>query len=386
VARRFVSRFLLPLVTGGRLAIERPLSRRGVEALARAGTLATDHGEREATERLATARHTLLAGLVPRAPVPGMDEGTWRIGGAVHNLLALTHPSIAHGVGAEARVERVAEEATALAGLGAPVTLREALERHSLLARLPEIVRLDRTVHYWLGHKTFIGRPPPARILALPAVRGVRVETQRRSWLREVGVPAAARPAFLALTEASPLGEALDPLRLDPPPSWGRLLSVLRFPAIARVVSSRLIELGVGRAGDALTDALYRFVSEPYDPGLTPPPAEAVAFALGFLAHLVWLELVFGPSAAEVRPEREPPVEDTAGGHELAVLLAAAERVAPALLRPPDVPPTSELGLAFTRRLAAWFERHEVDKSARWPMAREVAAIGAGVAPIADAV
>jgi len=36
VARRFVSDFLLPLVRGGTLAIDRPLSRKSVEALARA--------------------------------------------------------------------------------------------------------------------------------------------------------------------------------------------------------------------------------------------------------------------------------------------------------------------------------------------------------------
>ena len=31
------------------------------------------------------------------------------------------------------------------------MTVREAVNRHSLLARLPEIVRVDRTVHFWLG-------------------------------------------------------------------------------------------------------------------------------------------------------------------------------------------------------------------------------------------
>ena len=265
MARRFVSRFLLPLVAGGRIAIERPLSRRTVEALARGAAESGDPLEVDATGRLAAARHERLAALVGRAPVPPLDEPTWRIGGAVHNLLALTHPAIAGGVGADARLTRVAAEAVDLASLGSPTTLASVLERHSLLARLPEVVRVDSTVHYWLGHKTFVGRAPPGRILALPAVRGVRVETARRSWLREVGVPAEARPAFLALIQASPLGEALDPLRLDPPPSWSRLMSVLRFPSIARLAAGRMVELGVGRCGDALAEALYRFVSRQED-------------------------------------------------------------------------------------------------------------------------
>jgi hypothetical protein len=380
VARRFVSDFLLPLVHGGTIAIDRPLGRGGVEALARAHGRNNDPLEKDAAARLALARHDVLEPLVPEAPVPAMDEDSWRIGGAVHNLLALAHPAIAGGVGSDARVERVAAEATALASLGAPTSLRETLARHSLLARLPEIVRLDRTVHYWLGKKTFVGRAPPSRMLALPRLRGVRVEVVRRSWMRDVGVPAAARAAFLALTEASPLGEALDPLRLDPPPSWGRLLSALRFPVLCRLVAGRLVETGVGRTGDALADALYRFASHQDLSGTHPPTPEALAFAFGFLSHLVWLELVFGPGA-DPRKERERPGAEVAG-RELAVLLAAAERRAPALLRPRDVAPRSELGTRFSQHLARWFDAHRVEEHPRWSTALEVAALAGGAVPV----
>jgi len=386
VGRRFVSDFLLPLVRGGTLAIDRPLSRKTVEALARAhgrgvaglrrvGPHTPDPIETEAAEALARARHDVLLPLVPHAPAPGMDEDTWRLGGAVHDLLALAHPAIATGVGSDARVERVAAEAAALASLGPPATLGVLLARHSLLARLPEVVRLDRTVHYWLGKKTFVGRQPPARLLALPRVRNVKVDVIRRSWLRDVGVPAAARPAFVALTEASPLGEALDPLRLDPAPSWGRLLSALRFPASCRLVAGHLIETGLGPVGDALADALYRFVSRQDVSGAYPPTPAALSFALGFLAHLVWLELVFG-GGGDARKERDRPGGDVAG-RELAVLLAAAERRSPALLRPADVAPRSDLDARFTQHLARWFEAHRVEESPRWSMALQVTALAA---------
>lgn len=391
MARRFVSDFLLPLVRGGTLAIERPLSRKSVEALARAhgrsvaglrrmGPHTPDPIETEAAEALARARHGALVPLVADAPVPGMDEDTWRLGGAVHDLLALAHPSIATGVGSDARVERVAVEAASLAALGPPATLAVLLARHSLLARLPEVTRSDRTVHYWLGQKTFVGRQPPARLLALPRVRGVKVDVVRRSWLRDVGVPAAARPAFVALTEASPLGEALDPLRLDPPPSWGRLLSALRFPASCRLVAGHLIETGLGPVGDALADALYRFVSRQDVSGAYPPTPAAVAFAIGFLAHLVWLEMVFD-GAGQARKDRDRPAGDAAG-RELAVLLAAAEQRAPALLRPTDVPPRSDLDARFTQHLARWFEAHRVEESPRWSTALEVAGLAANAAPV----
>lgn len=366
-----MSRFLLPLVSGGQLAIDRPLSRRGVEALARADHAGGDSLERTAVASLSAARQEALTALVPVAPLPRLDEATWRLGGAVHNLLALAHPGIARGVGADARLERVATEATALAALGPPRTLGETLERHSLVARLAEIVRLDRAVRYWLGHQTFIGRPPPSRVLALPRLRGVKVETARRAWLRDIGVPAAARPAFLALTEASPLGEALDPLRLDPPPAWGRLLSVLKFPPLCRLVAGRLIETGVGLTGDALADALYRFASHLDTAGPHQASPETVAFALGFLGHLVWLEVVFGDG---FEPRQDRALGDVPG-RELAVLLAAAEQCAPALLRPADVPRDSDLGRKFDRHLVTWFARHDVDKSPRYATALEVAAL-----------
>jgi hypothetical protein len=390
VARRFVSDFLLPLVRGGTLAIDRPLSRKTVEALARAhgrgvaglrrvGSHTPDPIETEAAEALARARYDALVPLVPDAPAPGMDEDTWRLGGAVHDLLALAHPAIATGVGSDARVERVAVEAAALAALGPPATMGVLLARHSLLARLPEVVRLDRTVHYWLGKKTFVGRHPPPRLLALPRVRNVKVDVIRRAWLRDVGVPAAARPAFVALTEASPLGEALDPLRLDPAPSWGRLLSALRFPATCRLVAGHLVEAGLGPVGDALADALYRFVSRQDVSGAYPPTPGTLSFAIGFLAHLVWLDLVFG-DGGDARKERDRPSGEVAG-RELAVLLAAAERRAPALLRPIDVPPRSDLDARFSQHLARWFDAHRVEESPRWATALEVADLAAGGAP-----
>jgi hypothetical protein len=388
VSRAFVSEFLLPLVAGGNVEVGRPLSRRDVEGLMRAHAERPTSGEREAARALALARQQALMPFVAKVPALELDEATWRLGAAVHNLLAMAHPRIATGPGAESRVERVGAAAASLAALGAPKTLADTLARHSVVARMPEVVRIDHTVRYWLGRKTFVGRRPPARVLALPAIRGVKVETVRRAWLRDVGVQAAARPAFAALTDASPLGEALDPLRLDPPPSWGRLLSALRFPVLCRLVAGRLVEMGVAPVGDALTDALYRFSSLQDTAGPVPASSEAVAFAIGFLAHLTWLTHLFDPDDRLVRGAKPPPageaprpaVASDVAGRELAVLLAAAEEVDANLIWPPDVPRASDLGLRFARTLARLFDRHQVRTSTRWAAAREIAERGAGAA------
>jgi hypothetical protein len=131
--------------------------------------------------------------------------------------------------------------------------------------------------------------------------------------------------------------------------------------------------------GDALADALYRFVSRQDVSGAYPPTPATLSFAIGFLAHLVWLELVFG-GGGDARKERDRPSGEVAG-RELAVLLAAAERRAPGLLRPIDVPPRSDLDARFSQHLARWFDAHRVEESPRWSTALEVADLAAGGAP-----
>jgi len=336
MARPFVSSFLLPLVRGGRLHVGRPLGARAVEGLRRAVG-----AEDEAAAQLADSRREVAARFLSDAPAPPLDEATLRLGAALHDLLVLVHPGL-DGPGVARRQERVARAAHALASLGAPGSALEAVNRHSLLARVVEIARTDSTVSFWLGRQTYVGRVPPPRVTALPKLRRVRVDVVKRAWLREIGVPVVARQAVLALGVASPLGEALDPLRLEPPWCWSRVLPVLRAPALGRIVAGRMVEVGVARAGDGLAAALLRFASFQDPPGGVPATPEAVAFALQFLAHLVWLDVLFGEAA---------PAVPSPGGAELAVMLTAADTFAPALVWPRDVSGGGDLGRAFRARL-----------------------------------
>jgi hypothetical protein len=306
--------------------------------------------EAEALVELSRQRRQRIAELLPVAAAPPLDEVTLRLGAAAHNLLALGHPEIV-GRGAEARQERIAAAATVLASAGPPRSVGEAVSRHSLLARLPEIVRSDRTVHFWVGRRSFVGRVPPRRITALPKLRSVRVELVRRTWLREIGIPAVGRAAFLALNLASPLGEALDPLRLEPPLAWSRILSVLRFPALCRAVVGRALDLGVGLAGEAFADALFRFASLQEPAGGMVASAEALRFAIRFLAHLIWVDLLFGaPAPAEAR-------------------------TAPELVWPPDLPRSGDLGRAFAARLDAMAARVAAHSPARLDVALGIAVL-----------
>ncbi len=350
MARAFVSSFLLPLVRGGSLHVGRPLGPRGVARLGEAlgvGGVASSKAlalADEPTRALAEGRFAVASLFLADAPTPPLDNATLRLGAALHDLLALAHPGLS-GAGVVRRYERIAVAAHALAELGPPADAAEAVRRHSLLARMPEITRTDRTVTFWLGRQSYVGRMPPARVTALPALRRVRVDVVRRSWMRDIGVPVVARDAVLALAVASPLGEALDPLRLEPPLSWSRILPVLRAARLGRIVAGRLLEVGVARAGDGLGSALFRFASFQDPPGGAPATPEAVAVALRFLAHLVWLDVLFAPAGAA-----PAPAPDLGGA--LGALLTVAAARAPSLVWPRDVAPDSDVGRAFAARLA----------------------------------
>ena len=374
MARRFVAEFLLPLVRGGALRVGRPLGARAVarvmELVARAGRDPADD-EAEPIVMLGAGRRAVAGRHFPAGAAPPLDEVTVRLGAALHDLLALSHPDLA-GPGIAHRQEQIALAAFELASVGSPPSAREAVNRHSLLARIPEIVRVDRTVRFWLGHRTFVGRTPPGRIMALPSLRRVRVDRASRSWLREIGIPAVGRRAFLALNVASPLGEALDPLRLDPPLGWGRILPALRFPLVARAVAGAAVEIGVDRAGDALAGALYRFAGMHDPPFGQPVSEESVAFALRFLAHLVWLDVLYGVDPDRARAARSAQAGPELG-LELAVVITAAARTRRSLVWPEDVSATGDLGKAFGARLEALGARASAAGSPRLAAALSIA-------------
>jgi hypothetical protein len=366
IGRPFVGRFLLPLVKGGTLHVGRPLGARAIATVVhtwraggrRAFSSLEDMAEEDATAELARLRQARARALVYDAGGPPLDETTIRLGAAVHNLLALGHPDLGDSLGVglthrtlARRQEQIVEATLPIADLGPPPTEEEALRRHSLLARLGEITRTEHTVEYWAGRRRFVGRTPPAHLLALPRVRRVATTSTRRLWFKEIGVPACGRPLWIALHRASPLGEALDPGRLDPPPAWERILPVLRFPALCRVVAGQLLDLGLESAGAALVAALLRFVSRQ---GVAT--GEGVAFAIRFLAHTCWLQHLYGGN-------------QLGGGSDLAALLVAAADVEPSLVWPPDVAASAELFMSFRARL----DRLAAEVHARVPDRYQVA-------------
>jgi hypothetical protein len=260
-----------------------------------------------------------------------------RLAAAAHNLLLLGHPEIAGRLREQERVAALAQE---LADLGPAAELREAVARYSLLARLPEVVRVEHQVPLgpsWLRLQLrTTGGSPSLAMRALAGLTSTPLTSRRRNWWKEIGFPSCADGAIEALFRACPLLEAMDPLRLHPALSWRRILSVLRFPALGRLLAGRMLEMGSEPAGSALVMALLRFASAGEEDAAS---AEEIAFAIRFLAHVHWLHQLFGAGS------------ELASGSDFAALLAAAADVEPRLLWPPDIPRDSDPGLRFARTL-----------------------------------
>ena len=86
---------------------------------------------------------------------------------------------------------------------------------------------------------------------------------------------------------------------------------------------------------------------------------EALRFAIRFLAHLIWVDSLFGvPAVATAEPSGD-------FGIELAVILTAAARTAPDSVWPPDLPRSGDLGRAFAARLEAMAARVAAQKAPR---------------------
>jgi hypothetical protein len=97
---------------------------------------------------------------------------------------------------------------------------------------------------------------------------------------------------------------------------------------------------------------------------------EAIAFAIRFLAHTVWLDLMFS---------RDRQLASTVGaGLDLAAILVAARRAAPTLVWPRDVRSGSDLGRLFSARLDAMAAKIRARRSSRVQGALDLVAFASG--------
>jgi hypothetical protein len=145
-----------------------------------------------------------------------------------------------------AAVERTIDAA------GAPGTLAEVLSRHTIFARIFELVRCDEHVSWWSGSASFVGTRAPARLLAWPRLRRVeqRVESVALVELAPKTAWAANwRDAVAHWVRASPLTDLMTASRKAPPFAWSGAALGLVNTAPGRVLAMRAIDRQGEHAG-----------------------------------------------------------------------------------------------------------------------------------------
>jgi hypothetical protein len=280
-----LGRFVLPLVAGGDVRVGDPVA---PDALARWEVELGEAGP--LLVAIDDARAAAAALLVVRPPAMAFGPAELRLAVALHAALVLAHPGTTGFFSRKGRRELGAFAVGLAQGTPPPTGPTELLERHTLLARLFELVRVDTHLRWWTGKAEFRGAEPPARLVRWRKLRRVRQETSELG-LSEVLAGEETRPVVAALLAASPLTDLLTldaPARRWPPFRWGpQHLEVLRDAELARAVAYRwLVDLGRApadgprlRAAAAASAAWEQTLATPLEllPRVRPLPGGALS-------------------------------------------------------------------------------------------------------------
>ncbi|MBM4356818.1 MAG: hypothetical protein FJ096_01785 [Deltaproteobacteria bacterium] len=234
---------LLPLVTGGELTLERPFGARLALALGQALPV-VDEATRLA---LRTARITALRRLAPLDEVAEPQPEDWALAAALHDLLQATNPELTSPLTRDRPARLVRSVVSVTSRVPHPPTLTVALARHSLFAGIARLGRIDTTVRWWSGEERCIGAAPPARLLALPELRKVRVEAERVQVPNmatllpdEEGAWTAALAAWLT---RSPLTDVAWASRTSPRFRWSEASLALIAAPLGAALATRAVTL-----------------------------------------------------------------------------------------------------------------------------------------------
>lgn len=256
---RFAVRFLAPLLGGGDVVVSHPIPSVVLDDFA-AMAIPDAEAEHAIARGLDDTACALLGHPSPRL---ALGKGALALALAAHDLAAATDPMLDRAL-ARAAIPKTLEYAAALVEAAGSVASREdALSRHAIVRALSSLDREDHTVRLWFGGRyAFPGRDVPPRLRALPNLRRVREEAQRRPFhgLFEALGPEVGPRAVQTLDRfglASPLTDLVsgDPAR---PCHLGRdALAVLADPLLARAVAQAMARGGlpaIGRFAGGLVD------------------------------------------------------------------------------------------------------------------------------------
>lgn len=268
---------MAPLAAGGRIAPGHPIGARTALAL----DTATAGAALDATllDRVQRARVRCARRIAPVDTMDPPSDAEWRLGAAVHDVLQSANPSL-DGMLRSSTARRVLDTAIAtLERVPPPETVREALSRHTWLARVLDVARTDTDVSWWTGSKRFLGVVPPARLQAWPELRRVAV-TRTRRFLLELEPLAVERERLVAavalLLERTPLTSLATCTRAAPAFAWsGATLGLVATRAGQTLAARALDRLPAGEVDAVLERATRELVAA--RPDLAPAAQRLVS-------------------------------------------------------------------------------------------------------------
>jgi hypothetical protein len=224
----FLARFVEPLLGGGPVEVEAPLSSHDREQmLADASPLLGTsllHLRTRAAQQLVAE---------PALPEPNADELSLWLG--LHDVLALDHPDTERVWTRDSTWRKVEVETRSLLAFARPVDMADALARHLAVGAFLQLRREDHVVAGPEGEQRFRGQQPPRRRFGLfsPSYADVRTEVVR--WIDQPHAAVVER-LLPDVMWVSPLTSLLRPGWA--PPGWSPLMAVefLRSRPSARAV------------------------------------------------------------------------------------------------------------------------------------------------------
>jgi len=353
----FLRGFVLPLVRGGSLSIERPISEPEL-------TIFIDELPHASvpTTLIDDARSAVCAELVVRAPDFLFDDDDLHLVAALHNLLVLSHPDLDSYTVTRGMERRVLDTAQVFARRPLSRSRRRVLARHGLLHNLFAVSRTDVTVRWWTGHATFYGQKPPKRLTSWKSVRRVIEEHEIADFAELLGSELIG-PVAHALVRRSPLTMLLRPERMGAALHWEELVFLLRDAELARAVAYHALQ-GASPSEQVVAPACY---AAAFEQMLERRPEESDVRAVA--AFLVHLSALFAVAEADARDLRRSALlndvlaPDRAGSRPKGLatffaLPAALAEVDPRLAMPPGVREDTRLRRRWEQHRAQ--VRHDV--------------------------
>ena len=230
-------------------------------------------------EELDQLRCTAARSVHPIDQLDSISAEEWLLLAALNNLLQSTNPSLLGSFGGASKADALRERTREMIGrAGSPRTLAQVLSRHALFSRAALLTRHDTDVSWWSGKQSFVGRLPPARLLAWPKLRRV----SRRTHLVELTAmgPEAFRQTLQYWLSATPLTAFARLDRTSARFCWtGSALSLTKL-ALGRRWALNLVL--ASQDVSAALDELARAAAK-----LEPESSKAFRHARGFIEEAV---------------------------------------------------------------------------------------------------